>query len=172
MLYSDSFRRRLLGASGGAALVGLALAGSVIAPASATPGSGFGPASVSTGKLEKSNEHGVLPGAWSLALATNGDSTVGVDQLTVAPGGYSGWHSHAGIVVITVQSGSLKWTDGETCQTTTYTAGQSFVEPANHLHYVANASGSSGATFTGVQMRPFGSPGRIDEAAPYNNCGL
>jgi len=163
---------RPIRAVGLAALGGLALTSSAMAPAFATPGSGFTPNLLSSGTMGKTNEHGGKAGIWNLTMATNGQSTVGVDQLTVAPSGYSGWHSHAGIVVITVQTGSLRWTDGENCSTVTYNAGDTFVEPANHVHYVANPSSSSSATYTGVQIRPLNSPGRVDEVAPYNNCGL
>src|SRR4051794_1543137 len=51
-------------------------------------------------------------------------------QITVAPGGVSGWHSHPGGAIIIVQQGSLTVyaSVGRKCETTTYTAGQSFVE--------------------------------------------
>lgn len=148
------------------------LTASATAPAFATPGSGFGPAPISTGKLGKTNENSVKPGVWNLNVMTNGESTVGLDQLTVQGGGFSGWHSHAGIVIATVQTGAILWTDAETCTTKTYTVGETFIEPANRPHFVRNASGSSTATYSAVQIRPLNTPGRVDEAAPYNNCGL
>ncbi|WP_369025057.1 cupin domain-containing protein [Qipengyuania sp. RANM35] len=154
------------------ALSGAILSSSGLAPAYATPGSGFGPAPISTGKLGKTNENSVKPGVWNLNVMTNGDSTVGLDQLTVQGGGYSGWHSHTGIVIATVQSGTILWTDAETCTTKSYSVGETFVEPANRPHYVRNASASSTATYSAVQIRPLGTPGRVDETAPYNNCGL
>jgi len=151
---------------------GVALCALLAIPALATPGSGFAPTTLSSVVLGPTQEHANKPGTWGINVNAQGRTTVGVDSITVAAGGQSGWHTHAGLVLISVTSGSLLWTDGDTCQTTTYTAGQGFVEPANHLHLVRNASASATASFTGVQLRPEGSAGRIDAPAPPNNCGL
>src|SRR5437899_37269 len=54
---------------------------------------------------------------------------VAMAQITVDPGGSSGWHSHPGGAIIVVKQGSLtvNRSVGSQCQTTTYSAGQAFI---------------------------------------------
>lgn len=155
-----------------AVAAGIALSALVAIPVLATPGSGFAPTNLSSTVFGQQHAGANKPGIWGIQMQMKGRTLVGVDKVTVAPGGQSGWHTHAGLVMISVTSGSLLWTDGDTCRTTLYNAGEGFVEPANHLHLVRNASASQGAEFTGVQLRPEGTAGRIDANAPTNNCGL
>lgn len=146
-----------------------AVAGAVLAvplgvPAIATPGSGFAPSPLSVGSLPETMAKADKDGTWDLALKTKDTSTVGVDNLTVQPGGYSGWHKHAGITVVTVTSGQINWVNGA-CESKTYSVGDTFVEPANSVHFVRNPYGNT-ATLVAVQMRPEGTPGRLDAPAP------
>jgi quercetin dioxygenase-like cupin family protein len=138
---------------------------SLFVPVLATPGSGFGPTPLSKAAFGPLDIKADKTGKWDLFLKTKGTTDIGVDELSVAPGGFSGWHSHAGPTIVTVTSGSIVWHDSFDCSRTTYHAGQGFVEPANHAHYVENAS-EQAATFIAIQMRPTGSPGRVDEPKP------
>jgi quercetin dioxygenase-like cupin family protein len=169
---SKAARTFRIGKRRAAAAAGIALTALVALPVLATPGSGFAPSNLSSVIFGQQHAGANKPGVWGIQMQMQGRTLVGVDKVTVAAGGQSGWHTHAGLVMISVTSGSLLWTDGDTCQTTLYNAGDGFIEPANHLHLVRNASASQGAEFTGVQLRPEGSPGRIDASAPTNNCGL
>lgn len=134
-----------------------------VVPALATPGSGFVPTPLSLGVMDAQNLKADKTDKWDLFLLTKAPSAVGVDNLVVQPGGFSGWHTHAGVTFVTVKSGSVIWTDGVACSATTYGAGSSFVEPANHLHNVRSVGG---AELIAVQMRPPGTAGRIDASAP------
>ena len=51
-------------------------------------------------------------------------------QITVEPGGSSGWHSHPGGAIVVVKQGSLTVyrSLGSQCQAVTYGAGQAFIE--------------------------------------------
>jgi hypothetical protein len=51
-------------------------------------------------------------------------------QIVIAPGGSTGWHSHPGPVLVTVKSGELTlvYADDATCTGRTYRAGESFVD--------------------------------------------
>ena len=73
----------------------------------------------------------------------NAEETV-VHQIKLAPGGYTGWHSHPGPVIVLVKSGALTFYDAEFpgCPAThTYTAGQSFVDAGQgHVHNAKNTS--------------------------------
>src|ERR671936_848249 len=55
---------------------------------------------------------------------------VAMAQITVLPGGSSGWHSHPGGAIIVVKQGTLTVyrSLGSQCQTSTYRAGQTFSE--------------------------------------------
>jgi hypothetical protein len=69
-----------------------------------------------------------------IEFKTRGDTNIAVFELTYPIGSFSGWHSHPGIVIATVKSGSVKRQVG--CTVQTFTAGDSFteVEP----HFVSN----------------------------------
>ena len=142
------------------------------APALATPGSGFTPSGIVTGhygKLDVKTESEKY-GQWGMMLKTKDDTDIGADRLTVVPGGVSGWHSHPAAVFVTVMEGSIAWTDGTdpVCPTHNYSAGDSFMEPANHIHNVTSAGG---AVFIAVHINPAGTSGpafRVDEGEPTN----
>ena len=165
-------RRLRMGRTGRAVLAGVALSTCLAIPVLATPGSGFTPTSLSVAIFGQTHAKADRAGTWDLEFKSRGRTLVGVDQLVVAGNGQSGWRTHAGLTFVSVKSGSVRWTDGENCLTRTYNAGDGFIEPANHLHLVRNASATQGAEFIAVQMRPEGTPGRLDAAAPTNNCGL
>jgi len=64
-----------------------------------------------------------------------------VQQIVIAPGGNTGWHSHPGPVVVVVQAGQLSFYDSEdpTCTVRTYSAGQVFVDSGQgHVHIARN----------------------------------
>lgn len=160
----------------GAATLALLLPSTFIAPALATPGSGFTPAPIVNGHFGKLNENtsGDKTGKWGLHLKTLGDTDIGADRLTVQPSGFSGWHEHPAPVHVTVTQGSIIWYDGSDplCTPHTYNAGDSFIEAAYKVHNVANASSSATAEFVAIVIKPAGFVGpafRLDKAEP-NNC--
>ena len=57
-----------------------------------------------------------------------------------SPGGSSGWHSHPGGAIIVVKQGSLTVYSsvGSKCETTTYGAGQAFIERPGEVDQVLN----------------------------------
>jgi quercetin dioxygenase-like cupin family protein len=131
----------------------------------ATPGSGFSNTPYPVGHFGSLNVKADKDQKWDLFLRTKDDTDIGVDRLTVAPGGHSGWHSHAGPVFVTVTQGSIVRYDGSTpgCPATTYLTGHTFVEDPNLVHMIRNASTTDSAEFVAIQMRPEGAPGRVDE---------
>lgn len=58
---------------------------------------------------------------------TNGASDVVFQQVTIPPGGHTGWHSHHGKVFAVVKSGTFTRYLAD-CAFQTYTEGQSFIE--------------------------------------------
>ena len=64
-----------------------------------------------------------------------------VQEITIAPGGTTGWHSHPGPVVVVVKAGALTYVreDHGTCFETVYGAGTAFVDPGQgHVHTAFN----------------------------------
>ena len=62
-------------------------------------------------------------------------------RLSVDPGGSSGWHSHPGGAIIVVRQGTptVYRAIGSQCQSTTYSAGDAFIERPGEVDDVLNA---------------------------------
>src|SRR6266404_528973 len=67
---------------------------------------------------------------WSARISTQGPSNFIVQDVALIPGGFTGWHSHPGVLLITVTEGSIEFYDQD-CAKRTYIAGQSFTEGAD-----------------------------------------
>jgi quercetin dioxygenase-like cupin family protein len=87
-------------------------------------------------------------------------------SVTYDPGGFSGWHTHPGVLFVTVQSGSVTRQVG--CDPpTTYNAGDAFVESDEQpTGQVSNASATTPAVLQVTQVVPQGSTRRVDSEAP------
>jgi quercetin dioxygenase-like cupin family protein len=88
-------------------------------------------------------------------------------QVTFAPGAFSGWHSHPGYVTATVVSGQLV-RYGTDCSSQTFTAGQSFYETGANTFIVKNETDAN-AVVSVTFVVPGGTPTtglRIDESQP------
>ena len=109
-------------------------AGAVAGSAVATPGSGIVNAPILA--------RGTLDGHFKIKLhdsSRTGD--VAVQQVTLAPGGSTGWHTHPGPAVVIVKSGSLTLYDGDdaTCTGRRHSAGKVFVDSGyGHAHIGRN----------------------------------
>ena len=165
---------RTLSIAGAAALVASSLS---IAPAIATPGSGFAPSPIVNGHFGTLNENtaGDKTGKWGLILKTLDSTDIGADRLTVQPQGVSGWHAHPAPVFVTVTQGTIEWYDDALCAAHTYTVGESFIETAYRAHNVRNpaAPGGEVAEFVAVVIKPAGFVGasfRLDRDEP-SSCG-
>jgi quercetin dioxygenase-like cupin family protein len=153
------------------ALLGIGLAGVVtavtVAPSAATP-----PSALVNVFLARGTD--VSPGTIPLQRGTD----VVMTQITVQPGGSSGWHSHPGGAIIVVQQGTLSVyrAIGSQCQTTMYRAGQAFIERPGEVDQVINRGTVPYVlyvTFPGVPPGGEGSAGaRIDQPDPGTCPGL
>jgi quercetin dioxygenase-like cupin family protein len=103
---------------------------------------------------------------WTVALEDNGQSEMYFQDLVIGPGGYTGWHSHPGLLLITMKEGSIDFYNKD-CIKTTYTAGQSFSESADP-HAAVN-TGSINARLLVAYVIKSGEPRRIERPQP--NCG-
>jgi hypothetical protein len=159
-----------------AATLGVAGVGSALA----TPGTGITAALLARGTLEGDdagqNHHGIK-GQKPVKIKLHRPSDVAVQQVTIAPGGTTGWHSHPGPAVVIVKSGSFTLYDEDdpSCEGTTYS-----VDPANpvgkvfidegygHVHIGRNEGTTPTELYVTFLDMPVGAQPRIDVPSPGN----
>jgi quercetin dioxygenase-like cupin family protein len=100
---------------------------------------------------------------WGAEVHTHGATDFYVQHLVLTPGGYSGWHSHPGILVGTVVSGSIELYDAN-CEKHVVNAGDMYFENDN-VHGIAN-SGSVDADLSIAYLIKHNAPRRIEADAP------
>ena len=132
----------------------------------ATPGSGLlitpisGPAVL--GEVDTKNE----TDTHEIELRTKGLSDVYVAHISIAPGGFSGWHYHPGPSIISVKSGVATFYQADDPATPhVFPAGSGFVEDANLVHNVVNEEDTH-LEIVVLQIVPPGAERRIDAPAP------
>jgi quercetin dioxygenase-like cupin family protein len=146
--------RRLVAVIVLAALAALGLQGVAIG----TPGAGVTGAFLAQGTIDE-----------PVTIPARGRSTdVKVQQLAIAPGGTTGWHSHAGPVVVVVRAGTFTVSEvhGGRCVVTEYGPGEAFLDPGHgHVHKGDNLTGA-GVELIATYLLPPGGAARIDAPAP------
>lgn len=138
--------------------IALALAGAVAAGIALTPGvANATPSSGVSGTI--------------ISKATFGGKDYIVRQITIQPGGTTGWHWHDGTLYAYVEQGTLTHTDSDCTTTDVYRAGASFVEPSgsDHVHVGRNL-GTAPLVLDVLYVDPAGSP--LSEDAPNPGCGF
>jgi quercetin dioxygenase-like cupin family protein len=93
-----------------------------------------------------------------------GTNTI-VAQFTFGPNSSTGWHSHPGKTLVTVQSGTFT-VYHDNCHAMTYGPGDAFVELPSSVHVGRNETSTNvqlGVVFFGV---PIGGSPRIDQPQP------
>jgi len=100
---------------------------------------------------------------WQLHLRTKGATDFYVQHLVVGPGGYSGWHTHPGLLSGTVVSGSIDFYDAN-CQKRSFVAGQVFTE-STEVHAIIN-TGAVNADLSAAYLIKHNLPRRIEADAP------
>ena len=149
------------------ALLGVVFAGVVMAIAVA-PGGATPPSRLVNVPLARGTNvsHGTIP------LQFGAD--VAMVQITVDPGGSSGWHSHPGGAIIVVKQGSLTVYSpvGGSCETTTYSAGQAFIERPGEVDDVLNQGTIPYVLYVTFPRVPQGESPRTDELDPGTCPGI
>jgi quercetin dioxygenase-like cupin family protein len=98
----------------------------------------------------------------------NAQDTV-MQQITIAPGGTTGWHSHPGPVVVLIASGTMSFYGSEdpSCTVTTYSTGQAFIDSGQgHVHIARNEGTENLVLWATYFDVPSGQPFRIDAPSP------
>ncbi|TCC24099.1 cupin domain-containing protein [Kribbella sindirgiensis] len=135
------------------ALAAVAAGGLVIglspSAADATPGSGV------TGTI--------------LSKTTVGRTDYVLREITIQPGGTTGWHFHDGTLYAFVKAGTLTHSNHDCTTDGIYKAGAAFTEPsgADHVHVGRNL-GTKPLVLDVLYVLPTGSP--LSEDAPNPGC--
>jgi quercetin dioxygenase-like cupin family protein len=112
--------------------------------------------------------------AYGIVVADAPDAgEVIVQEITIAPGGTTGWHSHPGPVVVVVKTGALTYVreDHGTCFETDYPAGTAFVDPGQgHVHTAFNRGTENLVLYATYFDVAAGSAPRIDEPVAAPAC--
>lgn len=103
------------------------------------------------------------PNQWIAHFFISGPTTFQVLDVTLSPGGHTGWHHHPAILLSTMISGSIEWYDAQ-CNRHVYNAGDSLTE-STATHYVRNV-GTVNAHFMVTYILAHGQPRRVDQPAP------
>jgi quercetin dioxygenase-like cupin family protein len=92
-------------------------------------------------------------------------------EITIQPGGSTGWHWHDGTLYAYVEQGTLTHTESDCTTTTTYGTGAEFIEPSgsNHVHIGRNL-GTTPVVLDVLYVDPAGSP--LSEDAPNPGCSF
>jgi quercetin dioxygenase-like cupin family protein len=104
---------------------------------------------------------------FEMKLQTKGPADFISQQVTFAPGGTSGWHSHSGPALVAVTSGTATFyeADDPSCTPIVVPAGTAFVEQGEDVH-IARNEGATNLVFTILYITPVGAAQRVDEPSP------
>jgi quercetin dioxygenase-like cupin family protein len=116
----------------------------------------------------------IVAGDASLVQVHGAQDTI-VQQVTVQPGGFTGWHSHPGPAIVVVAQGEFTYYDGDdpTCTGYPYGPGETFVDLGQgHVHSARN----EGATVVSLYVTYFDVPASVTNplipAADPGNCAF
>jgi len=149
------------------ALMTVGLAGLLVA-VNAVPGAATPPSGLTNLTLARGTD--LSDGTIAFQEGTD----VVVAQITVIPGGSSGWHSHPGGAIVVVKQGELTVhrSVGSQCETTGYTAGQAFIERPGEVDDAVNTGTIPYVVFVTFPRVPQGGSARIDLPDPGTCPGI
>ena len=149
----------------------------MVGAALATPGMGILAAPVQARGTLGPNEgpNLVVNSKTGVHLKALGSTNIVTQQIRIAPGGNTGWHSHPGPVLVTVKSGSIQlfYASDTSCQGVVYEAGDSFVDRGDENVHIARASPFDGVELWATYFVPGDDPTapfRLDAPDPGTGC--
>ena len=105
-----------------------------------------------------------------IKLKTKSSLDFVTQQITIAPGGTTGWHSHPGPVLVTVKAGALTlvYANDPTCAGRVYSVGESFVDRGDENVHTALNRGPTNVELWATYLVPGapGTPFRLDASDP------
>ena len=156
----------------GVATAGLVVCGVAAAAALASPPSpGFVAANL-VGEAELPAR--VHVNSDRVKLQTKDAVDVRVQEVTIEPGGRSGWHHHPGLVIVAVKEGTVTLVDGADCSATEYGPdspnGSVFVEAGDTPGEARNTSTDEPAKAYATFVAPDQDPGVFRIEDPPGIC--
>jgi len=139
--------------------------------AAETMGVGFTSTPVARGNLGTFHVQSKFNG-YDVELKSHDNTDIAVANVTIAPGGSSGWHAHPGPVIVVVKTGTVTFyhANDPTCTGTAHPAGTVFIEEGGDVG-IARNEGTVEVSNAVSYFVPMGSLPRIDAADPQNpNC--
>jgi len=125
-----------------AVTVAVALVGTLGAVALGSAGSGTTSSTIVTANFD----HTAQENSDSVKFQTKNPTDVRIQELIFAPGGFSGWHHHPGIILVSVKSGTVTLWNSD-CSSTTYGPGLPdgavFVEGGDDPVQATSATGAT-----------------------------
>ncbi|SEF35352.1 Cupin domain protein [Amycolatopsis pretoriensis] len=100
---------------------------------------------------------------------TIGHTDYTLREITIQPGGYTGWHFHDGTLYAYVKSGTLTHNLADCSLDGVFTTGRAFTEKPDQVHIGRNL-GSTPLVLEVLYVLPAGSP--LSEDAPDPGCGF
>ena len=120
-------------------------------------------------EFASSGTAGTILGRATIASAINIPVPAATDfviqEVVIAPGGTSGWHTHPGQSVILVTGNGVTFVHAD-CTTTAFAAGTGFVDQPGVIHMVRNDGTAPAILFATYTNVPVGGAFRIDANAP------
>src|SRR5262245_23027828 len=102
-----------------------------------------------------------------LAQWTAGGTDYVLREITLAPGGSTGWHYHDGTLYAAIKRGTLTRTMSDCTTTFTHPVGATLVEEPVHVHIGRNL-GTTPTVLVVLYVNPHGSP--LSQDAPNPGC--
>lgn len=133
------------------------------------------PLAVATTSLAGATTASATPATDTQVVTLSQNTVDGVDyitrQVTIAPGGSTGWHYHDPTVYGTIRDGTLTWASANCLVEETYPAGSAVAEPsgADHVHLGRNL-GNEPLVMWVTYIAPTGTPPAVD--VPDPGCGF
>lgn len=106
-----------------------------------------------------------------LSKHTTGGKDFIVSDITIAPGGSTGWHTHRGVIYGIVKVGELSHYSADCTQDGIYGVGDPITDPTgpDHVHTARNL-GTTPAILEVTYIDPAGAP--TSDSAPNPGCGF
>lgn len=143
-------------------LFALTLIGVFAGTALATPANQFVGTPLAKGTMSGTVQRNV----GDIKFQTKGAVVFNVASVAVAAGGSSGWHSHPGVVLVTVKAGAITFYD-QNCNPTVHPAGTSFIESDGDGPGLARNEGATDALVYVTYIAPADTTVfRIDQGNP------
>ena len=104
-----------------------------------------------------------------MSCASAASCDLAFQQITINPGGYTGWHTHPGPTFVAVAQGEgTLYQDASGCPSAKYAANSGFFQPTTEIHNFRN-EGSAALTVFAFYMLPSGTANtaiRTDQVQP------